>query len=240
MELNADTLLWQEFVPGGGHWSWRIKRGDTLRITDLQGGANVAAMFYHAQLLLERYNMADTLKAQHTAHLTRGNVLLSDMGRVLCSITGDSVGWHDPLCSITDAAWVQARYGRADYQEHRNAMYRNAQDGLLIELGKWGLGKRDLQTAVNFFSKVQGDEEGRLQFVAGHSPAGATLDLRFEMDTVVALAACQHALDGNPDYAPKPVQLSLYRTGPAPKDDYCRSFRPENGRALILTERFYA
>lgn len=240
MELTANNLLWEEFVPGGGHWSWRIKRGDTLRVTDLQGGANVSAMFYHAQLLLERYNMADSLKAQHTAHLTRGNVLMTDMGRVVCSIVGDSVGWHDPICSITDAAWVKARYGEADYQHHRNAMYRNAQDGLLIELGKWGLGKRDLQTAVNFFSKVYGDEEGRLHFVEGHSPAGATVDLRFEMDTVIALAACQHALDGSPVYAPKPVKLALHRTGAAPVDDFCRQFRPENGRALTLTERFYA
>lgn len=240
MQLTSESRLWEEFVPGGGHWSWRIRRGDTLRITDLQGGANVSAMFWHALVPVERYNMADTLKAQHTAHLTRGHVLMSDMGRVLCSIIGDSVGWHDPLCGITDAAWVRERYGAADYQEHRNAMYRNALDGLLIEMGKWGLGKRDLQAAVNFFSKVQADADGRLQRVECHSAAGATLDLRFEMDTVVALAACQHPLDLSADYAPRPLKLELFRTGPAPADDFCRQFRPENARALTLTERFYA
>ena len=159
-DINPSQMLWEEFLPGGGHWSWRIKRGDTLRITDLHGGANVSAMFYHAQLLLERYNMADTLKSQHTAHLTRGHVLLSDMGRVLCSISGDSVGWHDPLCGITDAAWVARRYGAADYQEHRNAMYRNARDGFLVELGKWGLGRRDIQAPLNLFSKVVADDSG--------------------------------------------------------------------------------
>lgn len=240
MQATTEALLWEEPIPGGGHWSWRIRRGDTLRITDLHGGANVCALFWHAQLLLERYNMADTLKAQHTAHLTRGHVLMSDMGRVLCSITQDSLGWHDPLCGISDAAWVRERFGRADYQEHRNAMYRNAQDGLLIEMGKWGLGKRDLHAAVNFFSKVVCDEQGRLQFVSGHSSAGSTVDLRFEMDTVVALAACQHVLDASDSYVPRPVRLQLLRTGPAGADDFCRHFRPENARALTLTERFYA
>lgn len=239
MQINAEIPLWEEFVPGGGHWSWRIRRGDTLRITDLNGGANVCALFWHAQLLLERYNMADTLKAQHTAHLTHGNVLMSDMGRVVCSITRDDVGWHDPLCSVSDAASVRERFGVADYQQHRNAMFRNAQDGLLIEMGKWGLGKRDLHAAVNFFSKVLCDDAGRLQFVPGHSPAGASIDLRFEMDTVVVLAACQHVLDPATRYDPRPVRLQLFRTGPAPADDYCRSFRAENGRALALTERFY-
>ena len=46
-------------------------------------GACVSALFYNARDPLERYNMADTLKAQYTAFLTAGRVLYSDMGRVL-------------------------------------------------------------------------------------------------------------------------------------------------------------
>ena len=33
------------------------------------GGANVGAMFYNAELPVERYNMPDTLKAQHIAQV---------------------------------------------------------------------------------------------------------------------------------------------------------------------------
>ena len=54
-----------------------------LRITDTSGAACVSALFYNAREPLERYNMADTLKAQFTAFLTTGRVLFSDMGRVL-------------------------------------------------------------------------------------------------------------------------------------------------------------
>ena len=56
-------------------------------MTDVDGGANVSALFYNHEDRLERYNMADTLKAQHTAYLTKGFVCYSDMGRILCSIT---------------------------------------------------------------------------------------------------------------------------------------------------------
>ena len=138
--LPPPSVLWKEEIPGGAHWSFVIKRGMTLRLTDMQGGANVSALFYNAQEKLERYNMADTLKAQHTAHLTKGFVCYSDMGRVLCSITQDSCGWHDTVCGMSDAVLVKQKYGEARYQEHRNAMHRNARDGFLIELGKWGLG----------------------------------------------------------------------------------------------------
>ena len=53
-----------------------MRRGVTLRLTDLEGGANFSALFYNFEEKTERYNMPDTLKAQHTAFLTRGHCVL--------------------------------------------------------------------------------------------------------------------------------------------------------------------
>ncbi len=103
--------LFDDQVAGGATWSHILKRGTALRITDRDGGANVGAQFYNAELPVERYNMPDTLKAQHTARLTRGDVLFSDMGRVLCSITADSLGWHDPLSGCSNPTLVASKYG---------------------------------------------------------------------------------------------------------------------------------
>src|SRR4029453_3429345 len=150
-------MLWEELVVGGAHWSGLLRRGTTLRLTDVAGGGNVSALFYNYDDRLELYNMADTLKAQHTAYLTRTCVCYSDMGRILCSITDDTCGWHDALCGVTNAAMIRDRYGEARYQERRNEYHRNAYDGLLNELGKYGLGKRDLAASINFFSKVTAD-----------------------------------------------------------------------------------
>jgi len=41
-------------------------------MTDLEGGANVAAYFLNFEIPAERFNLPDTLKAQHTARLTKG------------------------------------------------------------------------------------------------------------------------------------------------------------------------
>ncbi|SFV06520.1 urea amidolyase associated protein UAAP1 [Pseudoduganella namucuonensis] len=235
MTENKNTL-WTETVPGGGHWSYRIRRGTTLRFTDLEGGANVAILLYRADERLERLNLQDTLKAQHTAHLTAGNVLYSDMGRILASIAADTVGWHDPLCGVSDAALVRARHGDKRYQEHRNAMHRNGKDSLLIEIGKWGLGLRDLVPNVNLFSKVTVDAEGRFHYVPGNSRKGDSVDLRFEMDTLLALSTAPHPLDPAPEYAPKKVSIEAWESGVAPADDICRLSCPENGRGYHNTE----
>ncbi|MBD3620181.1 MAG: urea carboxylase-associated family protein [Chromatiales bacterium] len=237
--LDSSRVLWDELVPGGAHWSGVMRRGTTLRLTDVNGGANVAMLLYNWEDRGERYNMADTLKGQHTAFLTTGNVCYSDMGRVMCSITSDSCGWHDTIGGVSNAKMVKVKYGEARYQEHRNAYHRNGYDSLINELGKYGLGRRDLVSNLNLFSKIVVSDAGDMQFVPNNSKAGSHIDLRFEMDCLVALSTCQHPLDPNPAYAPQDVNLTAWRSEKPGPDDACRNHCEQNQRAFINTERLY-
>jgi urea carboxylase-associated protein 2 len=233
------TPSWSEDLSGGHHWSAVLRRGMLLRLTALADDVNVAALFYSREQPLERYNMADTLKAQHIAHLTTGCVCYSDMGRILCSIIADTCGWHDPLCGLTDAAQIAARYGATRFQEQRNARYVSGRDAMLVELGKHGLGERDLVANINFFSKVVVDDDGAMQLAAGHARAGQHVDLRFEMDTLVVLHAGPHPLAAGPTYAPAGVRLEAHRALAVAADDVCRMRCAENARGFVNTERLY-
>jgi len=95
------TTLREEILPGGGHLSFVLKRGQILRMTDPDGGANVSLMMLNAHEKSERLNLPDTLKGQHTARLTAGHCFYSDMGRVLAGIIADTSGWHDPFGGAT-------------------------------------------------------------------------------------------------------------------------------------------
>ncbi len=94
-----------------------LRRGHSLRLTAGGADANVAALFYSREQPLERYNMADTLKAQHTAHLTTGCVCYSDMGRVLLRHHR-----RQPAAGMTHYAGsrtrplIDARYGPTTFQ----------------------------------------------------------------------------------------------------------------------------
>jgi urea carboxylase-associated protein 2 len=237
--VETSKVMWSEVLPGGSHWSWRLPRGSAIRFVALDAGANLSLVLYSALEKLERYNMPDSLKAQHTAHYTRGHVLLSDMGRSMASVTADSLGWHDPLGALLDNELMQQKYGEQRYEQARNAMYRSGKDGLLIEIGKYGLTRRDLIAPVNLFSKVSVDAQGRFGFAADHAKAGDFVELRFDMDVILAASSAPHALDPNPVYAPKKVGLLAWRCGAAPADDFCRAFRPENARALHNSDMLY-
>jgi urea carboxylase-associated protein 2 len=237
--MSPSDVLWEDTIAPGASWSIVLRRGRALRIQDTEGGANAAALFYNFDCMVERYNMPDTLKAQHTAHLTKGFVIYSDMGRVLCSITKDTCGWHDPLGGCNNAAAVTARYGASSYQDRRNDWHRNSHDNFIQELMKYGLGIRDLGPPVNFFSKVQVGDDGAMNFVEGNSKPLDYVELRAEMNLLVLLDTGQHPLDPNPRYAPRPVRFSILPAAPAAANDPCRLRCVENERGFINTERYF-
>jgi hypothetical protein len=210
-----------------------------LRITDMQGGCNVGALFYNFECMSERYDMPDTLKAQHAAFLAKGFVLYSDMGRILCSIIDDSVGWHDPLGGCSDASLVRDKYGESRFQDAGNQFHRNAKDGFLLELEKWGLGPRDLTSNVNFFSRVTVDEAGAMAFDPGNSIPRSYVELRAEMNVLTILNTCQHPLDPSPNYEPKGVRISVRKNAASKAEDSGRTMRSGNTRGFILTERYF-
>jgi uncharacterized protein YcgI (DUF1989 family) len=159
---------------------------------------------------------------------------------LLASITRDDTGWHDTVCGHSDAERVLMKYGAHNYQEARNEWYRNARDCFLIELSKWGLGKKDLVPNLNWFSKVVADEAGKLSFVSGNSKPGDVVELRFEIDTLVILNLCQHPFDPDPAYHPRPVKLEILAGDLPPTDDPSFTVRPENLRAWENNETYHS
>jgi urea carboxylase-associated protein 2 len=233
-------VVLEEALRGGQPWSRVVKRGQVLRLVDLEGGASVAALFFNADQPLERYNMPDTLKAQHIARLTAGNSLFSDMGHVLVSIVSDTVGWHDTITGHLTAEASLAKFGAGTYQKLRNDFFRNTRDNFLIELGKYGLSKRDLHANVNLFTKVVADAQGNLGFSRGSSRAGSAVELRADMNVLVVLSNTPHPLDPATTYAPKPVGLSIRNGRVAAPNDLCRTACGESERAFSLTDRYFS
>ena len=82
-------------------------------------------------------------------------------------------------------------------------------------------------------------DDGSLQFDPEAASPGASVTLRFEMDTLVILHTCPHPLNPATDYPMKPVQIDMLKADPVSDDDYCKNFRPENGRAFENTRLYH-
>ncbi|MET0379739.1 MAG: urea amidolyase associated protein UAAP1 [Spongiibacteraceae bacterium] len=239
----AKSPLYADEIPGGAHWSFLMRRGHVLRLIDREGGGtagtNVGMLFYNPANPLERYNAPDTLKCQHTFKLTAGHCLYSDMGRIFCSIIADTCGWHDTVAGNSNREIVRKKWGERNYQQYRNERYQNGYDSFLVELAKYGLGRKDMTANINWFSKIATDAAGNLQFISNHSKAGDYVDLRFEMDTLVILHTCPHPLNPAAEYPRQPLAYQIFEADPIGEADICRNHCAENQRGFANNQLYH-
>lgn len=238
---NAEpgTVLYEDRLAGGCHWSFVMRKGTILKLTDEDGGSNAGMLFYNPENLLERYNAPDTLKCQHTFKLTRGNCLYSDMGRIFCSIVEDTVGWHETVCGNLTRTMIEKKWGNKTYQEARNEWTQDGYTGFLVELAKYGLGKKDMAANLNLFSAVAVDDAGNLDYMENNSRPGDSVSLRFEMDTLVLMHTCPHPLTTAASYEYKPISYQVVQAAPIEESDFCMNFRDENRRGFRNNEIYH-
>lgn len=235
---SEQHILFEKIIPGGWNFSHHLKKGTCLRLTDLEGGVNASTLIYNSANMNERFNMADSLKAQYTSYFTQGHALYSDMGRILLSTIQDTCGWHDTMTAFSTPASNKAKYGDKSYQIARNAYYRDAFTSLLTEVSKYGLSVRDMHSAINFFTRIDVNETGNISFTP-NSKAGAFIDLQAEMDTLVVINTCPHPLDVNPSYAPKPMKVTVWEANCELEENPCYHSREENKRGFANTINYY-
>jgi len=226
--IPTDSILVEETIPGGWYWTHRIERGHTLRIAGEGSTEGVSVLLWNADDTSERFNPADTVKVQWTARIGLGKLLLSDMGRVLASITGDNHGLHDCIAGGSTPESNARKYGET-------ASHRNTRDNFLLAAAKLGLGPRDVGPCVTFFAGVTTDETGRLIWKS--APAGAPyVDLLAEMNLLLALSNCPHPVAPTRRFAPPPVRAVIWRSPPLSPSDFCRTATGEAVRAFENTD----
>ncbi len=229
--LAADAVISREQVPAGWYTAVRLRRGEALRMVDDSGRASVSLIGWREEDTSERINCADTVKVQWSAAISKGRVLLSDMGRVFLSVVEDTSGAHDLLVGGSTPASTRAAFG---------AVTRNTHENFLAAAAKVGLGLRDIPPCVTFFAPVSLDANGRFLWTADRKRPGDFVDLRAEMNLLLVLSNCAHPLDPARPAAADPVTLFRHRAPSPPPDDSCRTTSPEIVRAFEFTDRLYA
>lgn len=229
--INASRIIHRELIPGAWYWATKLERGQMLRLLNPQASAGVSVMIWNADDTSERYNAGDTVKIQWTAELRKGRVLFSDMGRVLASITEDTCGRHDTLVGGSTA--------KSNFEKYGDASLRNSRDNLMLAAGKFGLGRRDLAPCITFFAPVSTDSQGCFVWNDGVLQAGDFVDLRAEMNLLVAVSNCPHPLAAAANYAPSGIEAIVWQAEPAQPDDLCRGLSAEASRGFENTDPLF-
>ncbi len=204
--LRPEEAL-KSFVVEAGDWFvHEIRRGQIVRIVDLEGNQAVDTLFYSAHDYSDRYSAQDTIREQGNLYLTTGTRLISTEGHVLLIILADTCGRHDTLGGACAQESNMVRYAIEKRSMHacRQSFVR------AIQHWKHGLEKRDITSNINFFMNVPVTPDGGLTFADGVSEAGKYVELLAEMDVLMVVSNCPQLNNPCNAYNPTPVQILIW------------------------------
>ncbi len=201
-KLEGKVVL-DEVVPARAPWTAVVRKGQTLRIVDLEGNQAVDFLMYALDDDAERYSAQDTAAAQGNIFLREGSVLMSNERRPMAVVTGTSVAYHDTIGGACSCESNTLRYGHHTKAQHacvENFLQGNA---------RWGRGKRDMVSNINWFMNVPVEADGALGIVDGISAPGLYVDIRAEMDLVAVVSNCPQINNPCNGFNPTPVRMVI-------------------------------
>ena len=203
---GSDVRRVDEQVPARMPWSTILRRGEILRIVDLEGQQSVDTLLYNADDPSERYCAQRTLRAQRHAYITAHSQLLSNEGRLLATVIADTCGAHDTLAGACSCESNTVRFG-----QHTKFMHA-CRENFLFEGAKHGLSKRDMASNINFFMNVPILPDGVMAIADGASAPADYVELQAEMDVLVLVSNCPQVNNPCNGFRPTPVRMLIWST----------------------------
>ena len=183
------------FVPAKTGASTTLRKGQLLRLTDLDGRQPIDFWAFFKENPWEHLSCEHTKTSIQRLYPVQGDSAYTNYRRPIINLVEDnSPGQHD----MESAACDQARYkelgGTADHP--------NCQDNLHFELKKLGLEIKGVFQPWNLFTNFLLHADGTFTFEAPNTKPGDNLILRAELDCHVVISACQQDITetcaGNP------------------------------------------
>jgi len=186
--------------------AFELRRGEMLRIIDPCGEQVADLIAFGADDRDEWLSSGRSIDYNDTIRFTTGHALYSNRSRVMFTVVGDTVGYHDflytPCCRETFAIIYK-----------RTGAHPSCFDNLVRHLEPFGIAADRIPTTFNVFMNVEISGDGRVKVCPPRSRPGDRIELRAEMDLVVGLTACSAEMSNN--FAFKPIDFEILPAAPA-------------------------
>jgi uncharacterized protein YcgI (DUF1989 family) len=189
-------------MPPGGWLALDVPRDHVVRIVDVEGQQVADFVCFNRRRLEEKFSPPNTVLINGSLRPTVGYGLWSDEASRMFTIVADTVGLHDVIAGACSRFTNRVRYGAEDTP--------NCRDNLAQAVAPYGLTWKDVPYAFNVFMNVPIEPEGRVYNAEPRSHAGDYLDLRADMECLVAISNCPQILNACNAYRSKPLRVLVF------------------------------
>ena len=170
-------------VPPMSAKAFSVGSGQTVRIVDTRGEQPGDLVAFKASDLSVKLSQARTRVENHKVAVTQGDNLWTNTfpPEVMFTITRDTHGTHDLLYPPCCRYALEKRFGVS-----RDGCLEN----LAIALEAWAVKPHEIPDPLNLFFGVSVNDAGVMELREPTSKPGSSIDLRAEMDCIVAVSTC--------------------------------------------------
>ena len=174
-----------------------LKKGQTLRITDIQGEQVSDFICFNLNDKAEYLSSGRTIDYAETIFLTKGHPFYSNRSNIMFVIKEDTVGRHDFLLTPCSAETFKIIYG------HKNP-HCGCFGNLSEALAPYSIAPDNIPVCFNIFMHVTvNGETGKIDVLPPKSKAGDHIIIEAQMDLIVGMTACSAEMSNN--YSFKPI-----------------------------------
>jgi urea carboxylase-associated protein 1 len=199
-------ILREETIAPAGHFAAEIRKGQVLRIVDVEGQQVADLVTVSARNLAEKLSVMNTINLNKQVFPRVGYVLYSDEASPMMTIIADTCGVHDMLAGACSRYTNERRYGIKDS--------KNCRDNLAAALQPWGIGWKDVPFNMNVFMNCPIGNDGNWSIQVPKSKAGDYIDFRAEMEVIAAFSNCPQVHNACNAFRLKPLRAVIYEYEP--------------------------
>jgi uncharacterized protein YcgI (DUF1989 family) len=163
--------------------SFPLLKNASIRILDVEGRQVADLVAFNSDQLTEKLSAGATIDCNSSIRPTTGDKLFSNRYREMFTIIQDMVGYHDLLHPPCSPPMYRLQYGSMD--EHPNCL-----ENLAHALSPFCIVEEDIPGPINIFMHSVISTNGRVRVEEPLSRPGDFIELRAEMDLIVAVSAC--------------------------------------------------
>jgi urea carboxylase-associated protein 1 len=189
-------------VEPAGYFATELKKGQVLRIVDVEGQQVADFICFNLSRLEEKLSVMNTINLNKQVFPRVGYLLLSDEAQPLMTIVADTCGVHDMLAGACSRFTNERRYGVKDS--------RNCRDNLAAAVKPWGIAWKDVPFNMNVFMNCPIGVDGSWSIQTPRSKAGDHIDFRAEMDVLAAFSNCPQINNACNAFRLKPLRAIVY------------------------------
>jgi len=205
---NPMKTIQEVIVPAREYLALTIKKGQTLRLIDLEGQQVIDVIFFNLHDFEERSSCVFTCLLNKTLHITKGHGVFSPKCSKMFTITEDKVGERGPTGGWTGGYCSE----EMNYARFGIRGMRNCRDNFAMAIAPYGLTKKDFNEdcCASIFMNLCEDADGVWAIRECISQAGDYMDLKAEMDCLVAISNCPQDRTPCNAFNPTPIKVVVY------------------------------